>query len=80
MCRALHDNHNEGHIWKSLLQKTYRNPSPGSVKRVFNRNDSSLGGVEFGKKIEGIQVISEIYPFLWAIVFHAQINAIGLYR
>jgi hypothetical protein len=81
MCRALHDNHNEGHIWEEFASETYRkSPSPGSVKRVFNRMIPLLGGVEFGeRKIEGgpgyfrnISLLS-----LWAIAPFMHNNAIG---
>lgn len=54
-CRALHDNHNEGHIWEEFSSEDYKNrPSPGEVPVVLNQLIPGLGGVEVGKrKIEG---------------------------
>jgi hypothetical protein len=81
MCRALHDNHSDGHIWEEFASETYKkSSSPGSVKRVFNRMIPLLGGVEFGeRKIEGgsgyyrnISLLS-----LWAIAPFMHNNAIG---
>mgnify|MGYP003627813964 CR=1 FL=1 len=55
MCRALHDNHNEGHIWEEFSSEDYKNRrSPGSVPVTLNRLLPGLGGVQIGeKKIEG---------------------------
>jgi hypothetical protein len=54
-CRALHDNHNEGHIWEEFSSEDYKKrPSPGSVPTVFNRMIPVLGGRKLGeRKIEG---------------------------
>ncbi|MGH8530321.1 MAG: hypothetical protein ACRETN_10890 [Nevskiales bacterium] len=55
MCRAMHDNHNEGHIWEEFSSEDYKKrASPGTVPRVLNRMVPGLGGRRFGeKKIEG---------------------------
>ena len=80
-CRALHDNHNEGHIWEEFASETYRKtPSPGSVKRVLNRMIPLLGGIQMGeRKIEGgpgyyrnISLLS-----LWAIAPFLHNNSVG---
>ena len=50
-CRALHDNHNEGHIWEEFASETYRNkPSAGTVPKVINRMFPLIGGIEAGEK------------------------------
>ncbi len=81
MCRALHDNHNKGHIWEEFSSETYKNsPSPGSVKQVFNRVIPLIGGLSFGeRKIEGgpgymrnISLLS-----VWATAPFLHNNAIG---
>ncbi len=81
MCRALHDNHNQGHIWEEFASETYKNsPSPGSVKQVFNRLIPLIGGMAFGeRKIEGgpgymrnISLLS-----VWATAPFMHNNAIG---
>lgn len=81
MCRALHDNHNQGHIWEEFSSETYKNsPSPGSVKQVFNRLIPLIGGLPFGeRKIEGgpgymrnISLLS-----VWATAPFMHNNAIG---
>ena len=49
-CRAMHDNHNKGHIWEEFASETYQNsPSPGSVPRVLNRQIPGLGGRAMGE-------------------------------
>ncbi|HNN27812.1 MAG TPA: hypothetical protein PKL36_02010, partial [Agitococcus sp.] len=81
MCRALHDNHNQGHIWEEFSSETYKNsPSAGSVKQVFNRVIPLLGGVPFGeRKIEGgpgyLRNISLLS--VWATAPFLHNNAIG---
>jgi hypothetical protein len=81
MCRALHDNHNQGHIWEEFSSETYKNaPSVGSVKQVFNRLIPLIGGLPFGeRKIEGgpgymrnISLLS-----VWATAPFMHNNAIG---
>lgn len=54
-CRALHDNHNEGHIWEEFSSQEYKQRnSPGSVPIVLNRLIPGLGGIKIGeRKIEG---------------------------
>ena len=50
-CRALHDNHNEGHIWEEFSSEDYKQRgSPGSVPVVLNRLIPILGGVEVSQK------------------------------
>ena len=82
MCRALHDNHNEGHIWEEFASETYRQrPSPGSVPREVNRLFPLVGGMEFGDPvpIEGgpgyLRAISLLSS--WAISPFLHNNAIG---
>lgn len=81
MCRALHDNHNEGHIWEEFSSEDYKNrPSPGSVPNVLNRMVPVLGGMKLGeKKIEGgpgyLRNISLLS--VWAISPFLHNNAIG---
>jgi hypothetical protein len=80
-CRALHDNHNKGHIWEEFSSETYKNsPSPGSVPRVLNRMIPFIGGMKVGeKKVEGgpgymrnISLLS-----VWATAPFMHNNAIG---
>ncbi|HEX4873243.1 MAG TPA: hypothetical protein VFV27_13105 [Nevskiaceae bacterium] len=80
-CRALHDNHNEGHIWEEFSSEDYKqSASPGSVKQVTNRMVPLLGGIEMGeRKIEGgpgyyrnISLLS-----VWATSPFLHNNAIG---
>ncbi|PTQ91320.1 hypothetical protein [Agitococcus lubricus] len=81
MCRALHDNHNKGHIWEEFASETYQNsPSPGSVKQVFNRVLPLIGGLSLGeRKIEGgagyLRNISLLS--VWATAPFLHNNAIG---
>jgi hypothetical protein len=50
MCRAMHDNHDEGHIWEEFASETFRErPSVGSVPRRLSRMVPGLGGMEFGE-------------------------------
>lgn len=80
-CRALHDNHNEGHIWEEFSSLDYKErPSPGSMPRVIGRMIPLLGGLKLGeKKIEGgpgymrnISLLS-----VWATSPFLHNNAIG---
>lgn len=54
-CRALHDNHNAGHIWEEFSSEDYKKrASPGAVPVVLARMIPGLGGVQIGeRKIEG---------------------------
>lgn len=81
MCRALHNNHNQGHIWEEFSSETYKNsPSPGSVPNVLNRMIPLIGGMKLGEsKIEGgpgymrnISLLS-----VWATAPFMHNNAIG---
>lgn len=80
-CRALHDNHNQGHIWEEFSSETYKNsPSPGSVPRVLNRMMPLLGGIQLGeRKVEGgpgyLRNISLLS--VWATAPFLHNNAIG---
>lgn len=81
MCRAMHDNHNTGHIWEEFASETYRNrPSPGSVPQVVSRMIPLLGGKTFGeKKIEGGPGYLRNFSLLsaWATAPFLHNNAIG---
>lgn len=80
-CRALHDNHNQGHIWEEFSSETYKNsPSPGSVPRVLNRMMPLLGGIQLGeRRVEGgpgyLRNISLLS--VWATAPFLHNNAIG---
>lgn len=51
MCRAMHDNHNEGHIWEEFSSETYKQrKSPGKVDVVSNRMVPLVGGIKVGEK------------------------------
>ena len=81
MCRALHDNHNAGHIWEEFSSEDYKKrPSPGSVPQVINRMVPLIGGMKVGeRKIEGgpgyLRNISLLS--VWAISPFLHNNAIG---
>lgn len=81
MCRALHDNHNEGHIFEEFSSEDFKKrPSPGSVPVVLNRLIPGLGGVQVGQKnIEGgsgyLRNISLLS--VWATAPFLHNNAIG---
>lgn len=50
-CRAMHDNHNEGHIWEEFASETFRErPTAGTVPVVTNRMVPGVGGIEIGEK------------------------------
>jgi hypothetical protein len=80
MCRALHDNHNKGHIWEEFSSETLKKCAAGSVKQVFNRVIPLIGGLPFGeRKIDGgagymrnISLLS-----VWATAPFLHNNAIG---
>ncbi|MEO6699520.1 MAG: hypothetical protein ABIR53_07285, partial [Paraperlucidibaca sp.] len=80
-CRALHNNHNKGHIWEEFSSETYKNsPSPGSVPRVLNRMIPLIGGIKVGEqKVEGgpgyLRNISLLS--VWATAPFLHNNAIG---
>ncbi len=80
-CRALHDNHNQGHIWEEFSSEDYKKrPSPGSVPVTIARMVPGLGGVKIGeRKIEGgpgyLRNISLLS--LWAHAPFLHNNAIG---
>ncbi|MBK6638936.1 MAG: hypothetical protein IPH08_12750 [Rhodocyclaceae bacterium] len=81
MCRAMHDNHNQGQIWEEFSSETYKeSASPGSVPRVFNRLIPVLGGKTFGeKKIEGGPGYLRNFSLLsaWATAPFLHNNSIG---
>ena len=82
MCRAMHDNHNAGHIWEEFGSETYRaRPSPGSVQQVVNRMAPGIGGKPWGpeKKIEGGPGYLRNFSLLsaWATAPFLHNNAIG---
>ncbi len=81
MCRALHNNHNKGHVWEEFSSETYKDsPSPGSVPRVLNRMIPLIGGMKLGEsKVTGgpgymrnISLLS-----VWATAPFMHNNAIG---
>jgi len=80
-CRALHDNHNQGHIWEEFSSEDYKQrPSPGSVPAVFNRMVPGLGGRVMGeRRVEGgpgyLRNISLLS--VWATAPFLHNNAIG---
>lgn len=81
MCRALHNNHNKGHVWEEFSSETYKNsPSPGSVPNVLNRMIPLLGGIKLGERqVEGgpgyLRNISLLS--VWATAPFLHNNAIG---
>ncbi len=81
MCRAMHDNHNEGHIWEEYASITYRErPSPGSIPKVFNLLVPFVGGKQIGEiKIEGGPGYLRNFSLLsaWATAPFLHNNAIG---
>jgi len=80
-CRALHDNHNAGHIWEEFASETYRaRPSPGSVPQVLNRMVPGLGGMAMGeRRIEGGPGYLRNFSLLsaWATAPFLHNNAVG---
>ena len=81
MCRALHNNHNQGHIWEEFSSETYKNsPSPGSIPNVLNRMIPFIGGTKLGeRKVEGgpgyLRNISLLS--VWATAPFLHNNAVG---
>ncbi len=52
-CRALHDNHSQGHIWEEFSSETYKQrPAAGKVQNVVNRMLPVVGGKEWGGERE----------------------------
>lgn len=80
-CRAIHDNHNEGHIFEEFSSETYKNkPSPGSIPKILNPVVPGLGGMQIGeKKIEGGPGYLRNFSLLsaWATAPFLHNNAIG---
>ena len=81
MCRAMHDNHNQGQIWEEFSSETYKQrPSPGSVANVVNRMVPGVGGIKIGeKKIEGGPGYLRNFSLLsaWATAPFLHNNSIG---
>ena len=81
MCRALHNNHNQGHIWEEFSSETYKKtPSPGSIPNVLNRMIPFIGGTKLGeRKVEGgpgyLRNISLLS--VWATAPFLHNNAVG---
>ncbi|PTU31293.1 hypothetical protein [Stenotrophobium rhamnosiphilum] len=80
-CRALHDNHSQGHIFEEFSSEDYKKrASPGVVPQVINRMIPGLGGMKVGeRKIEGgpgyLRNISLLS--VWATAPFLHNNAIG---
>lgn len=80
-CRALHDNHNEGHIFEEFSSLDFKErKSPGSVPKVINRMFPLIGGKQWGERqIEGgagyLRNISLLS--VWATAPFLHNNAIG---
>lgn len=81
MCRAMHDNHNEGHIWEEFSSETYKaRKSPGKVDVVANRMVPLVGGMKVGEEevtggpgyYRNISLLS-----VWATAPFLHNNAIG---
>ena len=80
-CRAMHDHHNEGHIWEEFSSLDYKErKSPGSVPKVLNRMFPLVGGTTWGEKeitggpgyYRNISLLS-----VWATAPFLHNNAIG---
>lgn len=81
-CRALHDNHSEGHIWEEFSSETYkRRPPAGKVQNVVNRMLPVVGGKEWGgeREIAGGSGYLRNFSLLsvWATAPFLHNNAIG---
>lgn len=81
-CRALHDNHSEGHIWEEFSSETYkRRPPAGKVQNVVNRVVPGIGGMELGgeREISGGSGYLRNFSLLsaWATAPFLHNNAIG---
>ncbi|WP_288108145.1 hypothetical protein [Limnobacter sp.] len=81
MCRALHDNHNKGHIFEEFSSEDYKNrKSPGKVDVVLNRMVPVVGGMKIGEReitggpgyMRNISLLS-----VWATAPFLHNNAIG---
>ncbi|HUS25385.1 MAG TPA: hypothetical protein VM369_10595 [Candidatus Binatia bacterium] len=81
MCRALHDNHNQGHIWEEFSSETYKQrASPGSVPKLLNRMVPVLGGRQAGeRRIEGGPGYLRNFSLLsaWATAPFLHNNSVG---
>lgn len=83
-CRAMHDNHNEGHIWEEFASETYRSKqSPGSEPKIVNVMFPLIGGTETDPEpvggdgpgyLRNISLLS-----LWSIAPFLHNNALGEY-
>lgn len=80
-CRAMHDNHNVGHIFEEFSSEDFKErPSPGSVPRVLGRMLPLIGGMKVGEtKIEGGSGYMRNISLLsvWATAPFLHNNAIG---
>ncbi len=81
-CRALHDNHSEGHIWEEFSSETYKQrPPAGKVQNVVNRMLPVVGGKEWGgeREISGGSGYLRNFSLLsaWATAPFLHNNAIG---
>ncbi|MGH8441372.1 MAG: hypothetical protein ACRETF_00525 [Nevskiaceae bacterium] len=82
MCRALHDNHSQGHIWEEFSSETYKQrPAAGKVKNVMGRMLPLIGGKEWGgeREIAGGSGYLRNFSLLsaWATAPFLHNNAIG---
>jgi hypothetical protein len=81
MCRALHDNHNQGHIWEEFSSETYKQrASPGAVAKTLNRMVPLAGGKQLGEqKIEGGPGYLRNFSLLsaWATAPFLHNNSVG---
>ena len=81
-CRALHDNHSEGHIWEEFSSETYKRRAPaGKVQNVVNRMVPLVGGKEWGGETEIAGGSGYLRNFsllsVWATAPFLHNNAIG---
>jgi mono/diheme cytochrome c family protein len=80
-CRAMHDNHNEGHIFEEFSSETYKSAaSPGTAPRVLSQLIPVIGGMTVGEdKIEGGPGYLRNFSLLsaWATAPFLHNNAIG---
>jgi mono/diheme cytochrome c family protein len=80
-CRALHDNHNRGHVWEQFSSETYKSrASPGAVPTVFNRMLPGLSGRQWGEHaIEGGPGYLRNFSLLsaWATAPFLHNNSVG---
>lgn len=81
-CRALHDNHNAGHIWEEFSSETFKQrPPAGTVPAVINRMFPLVGGRTAGepREISGGAGYLRNFSLLsaWATAPFLHNNAIG---